>query len=721
MDEKNRTEQLNRLLDDLLADRTRGGEQSGDDLLPIAGRLAAARDLGHRSRSREALRTGLLSQFPVSNHTMAIPRFFLRLATFGALLLFVVVGLNWLLTGAGRVPDPAAAPSASPTPEPEAVPTGSAELPSPLNMDSDSETIRLRLLFSHTFWQRMWVDARLDDLSLVSQSLPFEVFSSGESNAYLDGLNYVSSQRIQIWIEKQTRVRVLVGPVDGAPMEDWILEDLSGEVYNPPTTESQTIQPHPMTGIVPTPISSLLFPAGLAQRGGSYHPVAIETFAGREALVVDWTSPWGEVVDRLWVDTITGVILRQLNAGKDSGGGVTTDYRITAISYDTTFPSAIFDAGATIPPAFASRSDEIPSSTSAPTPAGPSETSLEYGEIYLQLHANRDFITVGMVRFPAACLVTGALCPQPETVPGRPEGEGVQPSWSPDGTQLAYPLIGMADEFWMFLRPADYWIKVDQARFFSGIVWSPDSDWMAGGPMISGDPPGTPIVIVRQDGFVWQEFLGDQPGYKSPIGWADWQSLLFVNMLDNETSDEDSFVYSEISILHMGDRLDTGEVEILTGLRWDVNATQFGMPVLSPDRTKIVYTLSNREDGTTEVVIYDLDTRSSTSFVYDKFVSATRWLVGDELVLTAILGQGCEIHLVSWDGGEDRLLYTRDWGYSCLSTWSPDGAFLLVSEYPRTPTMPRLTVIDVVTGEARIVELPDVGIPFETSTAAWLP
>jgi Tol biopolymer transport system component len=210
--------------------------------------------------------------------------------------------------------------------------------------------------------------------------------------------------------------------------------------------------------------------------------------------------------------------------------------------------------------------------------------------------------------------------------------------------------------------------------------------------------------------------MGDQPGYKYPFGWADWHSILFVNSLDNEVSD-DPYVYSEIGVYDT----ETGQAEVLAGIRSDANESQFGVPVLSPDRTRFAYTLTSYQAGTTDVVIYDLAARSETSFTID-LPGGIAWAPdGRNLLLTAALGYTCEIHLVSLDGSEDRLLYSTDSGGGCQSTWSPDGAYLLVAETARTPTVPRLTIVDVATGEARTVELPDVGVAFERPLAVWLP
>lgn len=585
----------------------------------------------------------------------------------------------------------------------EAAPGAGAPEPLSLDMDSDSEEIRLRILFSHTYWQSLWVDARLDD--------------------QVGALT--SSQRVQVWVDQPARARVLSGPLDGAPALLWISDGeqtrtgdkVRVEEYIPSPLQTDVITPHPMSSLLPTPLGSLLFPGGLAQRGGTYRPAAVETIAGREALVVDWIAPWGDVVDRFWVDALTGVILRQQNHGKDGGGALTSDYQVTAITFEYAIHPETFNRLAAFPPGFASGPEDIYTAAPAPIPEGTPETSLEYGEVYLQLDASSGFGTAGLVRFPAACLVTGALCPAPEPVAGAPEGFVPGPAaWSPDGTQLAYPVSGMEDEVWMFVRPLNSWIMLD-VPYVSGLVWSPDSDWLAGQPIVYGDQEASPIVIVRQDGFGWEELLGDQPGYKTPVGWVDWQHILFVNTLDNEVSEEDPFVYSEISLLNT----ETGQVEVLAGVRSDANTSQFSVPVLSPDRSKFLYQVSSWQLGSTQVTIYDLAARSETAFTLDQ-PGALSWAPsGDRLLVTTSLGYTCTLGLLEPDGTGYTELYNGDWGGGCQAVWSPDGAYLLVPESAQDPTVPRLTILAVETGEARTVSLPAVGVPFEWPRASWVP
>ena len=577
--------------------------------------------------------------------------------------------------------------------------------PDPLTLDSTSEEIRQRILYSYQNWQTLWVEAQVD-----------------ESNGSI-----TSNQRVQVWVDQPAQARLLSGPVEGAPAFLWISDGektRTGEEvridpnYVPPLGESNTVYPHPMTGIMPNPLSQLLFPSGLAQRGGEYRPIRVESLAGREALVVEWRRPDGTLTDRFWVDTTTGVILRDQNYGKESDGGLTSDLTLTAIEYDLEFPSDTFDRLAPFPPAFAEGSEDIFMETGTPTPPGEVDSSLAYGEIYMFLETPSGFENAGLVHFPASCLLTGKTCPKPALVQDLPGGF-LYPdfSLSPDRNQIFFSANNLEPYVWIFDVPSGNWTQLE-VPFFSGAGWSPDGNWLVGQPVIYGDAQSSPLMLARADGSEWRQIMTELPGFKYARGWLDNHRILLVNTLDNQTSEEDPFVYSEIQIYD----LRTGEVSVITGVRTDTNTSIFGTPALSPDRTKVLYTVQDQTSGTTQITIQDLvDSRDESSFRYDHPVGAEWSPDGDWLSLEAALGYTCEIHLVRTDGTGDRLLFTGDWGGACNYVWSPDGRYLLIPGLVQEPTVPRLYVVNVVTGEPRLITLPDMGVTFEGLQAVWLP
>lgn len=162
----------------------------------------------------------------------------------------------------------------------------------------------------------------------------------------------------QIWIELPAKAKVVSGPPEQAPTHTFASNGTFGrwdgepaqplpagldEPFNPPAVLSDTVYPHPLGGLLGTPASELIFPAGLAQRGGEYRVTGQENLLGRDTYIVEWGREPGELIDRIWVDTQTGVILRQQNYGKDSREAPASEIRMLFIQFDPEIPAENFN------------------------------------------------------------------------------------------------------------------------------------------------------------------------------------------------------------------------------------------------------------------------------------------------------------------------------------------------------------------------------------------
>jgi hypothetical protein len=201
-------------------------------------------------------------------------------------------------------PQPVQAEPPTPTPVPPPELRGALE-------------IQQLMLTSHTRWQRLQASA------MVSLYPPPGMNAGTQNTA------------VQAWIEQPGKARVIAGPPGQAPEHTFISDGTntrmdggppsplpSGvlEPFNPPNTPSDTVYPHPLAGLLGTSVSDLLFPAGLAQRGGEYRLVGKESLANREAYLVEWGRDPGELIDRFWVDTQTG-FARPGHAAAHPGSG----------------------------------------------------------------------------------------------------------------------------------------------------------------------------------------------------------------------------------------------------------------------------------------------------------------------------------------------------------------------------------------------------------------
>lgn len=368
--------------------------------------------------------------------------------------------------------------------------------PGPISESSSSEQIRLKILNSYVNWNTLWVD--------------------GELARYNPDSSLLSHEHFQAWIDQDNaRFRVLVGDAGADPkiallsdgsqikqydLESGIVEELDflpilTEPYAPPPKDSGIIYPHPLAGSLLTPIADLLFPSALAQREGNYSVVGSETIAERETLLVDWNPAGGPVVDRLWIDPVTGMILKRQNYGKDGSGSMQTDDTVSRIVYNPNISPEIFSVDLTRVPRFSESYEEIASSNE-PFSRSPAErvgAEQHSGQIYFVVN---DLNNPQLVRIPADCLVGAVQCPPAEIVPGYPNiNSTVSPLvWSNDGAKAA---LVVNDRLYIYQPGAESWLLLVRSDYFYPPVWSPDGSWLA---YVAAENNRQDLYIVRPDG-----------------------------------------------------------------------------------------------------------------------------------------------------------------------------------------------------------------------------
>jgi outer membrane lipoprotein-sorting protein len=194
-----------------------------------------------------------------------------------------------------------------------------------LSINSDSETIRLKMLYSHTFWKTIKVE--------------------GLANWYVEN-ETPQIYRQQLWIVLPTKARIISGNPDNNPDYVWIsdgenimengqlsvLPPYVNEPFSPPEVIGDHIYRYPLSMVMVSPFADEIFSSGFAQRGGKYVPIKEEIIASRKSLVVDWTE--GTSNERFWIDIDTGVILRDQVYIDKERTKLNHDIVITYIKYD---------------------------------------------------------------------------------------------------------------------------------------------------------------------------------------------------------------------------------------------------------------------------------------------------------------------------------------------------------------------------------------------------
>ncbi len=209
----------------------------------------------------------------------------------------------------------------------------------PPELKGDLE-IQQQMLTSHTRWQTLHIIYTVMQYPLPGSSME------------------ASQQNVQVWIQQPAQFKVVISEPKGGPQTSSISDgktivDSSGqaqslppsvlEPFNPPNSRSDTVEMHPLAGYLGSPVSDLIFPAGLAQRGGEYQQTGQELVADRQAYVVEWSREPGVLIDRLWVDAQTGIILRQQNYGKVHNASPLSDYQATYVEINSPLPAETFN------------------------------------------------------------------------------------------------------------------------------------------------------------------------------------------------------------------------------------------------------------------------------------------------------------------------------------------------------------------------------------------
>lgn len=240
----------------------------------------------------------------------------------------------------------AATPLAELAQAPTLAPTLDTQAPSAPESITDGQALRQLMLFSHTYWRNLWADGWI-------------VLYAGDGST--DPLQVTHTQ---LWVEQPGKARVVSGPQTG-PQNLWVSDGLGysmdhgpvqelpigiGQAFNPPTILSDTIQPYPLAGMLGTPLSDMAFPTALAQRGGEFQVIGEEQTAGRTAIVALWSfQPGGPVVDRMWVDAQTGILLRWINYSKPGGSFIASEMYFSDVQTNLALPEAAFAVGSLLP------------------------------------------------------------------------------------------------------------------------------------------------------------------------------------------------------------------------------------------------------------------------------------------------------------------------------------------------------------------------------------
>ncbi len=194
----------------------------------------------------------------------------------------------------------------------------------PLSLLSSSDAISSRLKESAELWSTLWVDVQQEKLGPPSYH--------GAPRLY----------RLQAWVSQPAQSIQLFGLLATDPASLYIYRSYRGDYLNPLQKLSYTKEAAatPDALLENETLRQMVFPSTSipAVQPGFFRAVKAETLLGRQTLVVDWRDQYGQRRLRLWVDTRTGILLRQQEFGGASFDLLLSDSRLTGLSLDQPYP-----------------------------------------------------------------------------------------------------------------------------------------------------------------------------------------------------------------------------------------------------------------------------------------------------------------------------------------------------------------------------------------------
>ena len=567
----------------------------------------------------------------------------------------------------------------------------------PLNVQSDSETIRLRLLHSYTFWKALWADATVTWYPLPGSKDPPQI------------------NHEQLWVSQADHwFKSLIGPIQGDPetvkicdgtsildmnlksgqAETQQLPNFGKEPYNPSELVTDTVYPHPLSGLIGSPLSEMVLSSSLGQRSGSFQAAQLVELAGRQALIVDWSRQPGVRVDRMWVDAQTGVILRWQNFSKEGGDALASDLTINSIQYSEGYPAEMFSLKIGLPPRFAPlEGSNQPAGTPAPaTIITPSAQLSASGEIYFTL-ADETYPDphLRLVQLPADCLIKGSGCPEPQIVPGYPNHDSsILPlAWSPDGklAALASQAPSNADRMALYIfNPFDgSWKAIyEDEIIYETVQWSPDGQWLS---FLSQHNNLRSIEVIHPDGSGLKDLSGDQfSAAEDELGANGWlgNELIFIagkprhpaayRMRPGESQPRkllDSLLGKAIllpsprgeyiAFIEGSDKTQTLSLMNPNGVTIRALASfqngGFGLVVWSPDGKQLAFVVGNDPDNSSNVYLIGIDGTGLRQVYQGRGIFNVVFAPDEQsLAVEGDDATGMHIFMVSLNGGGQQIL-----------------------------------------------------------------
>lgn len=586
-------------------------------------------------------------------------------------------------------------------------------VPFNLSLESTPEAIQTALLESAAHWTTLQMSGA------ITHFYPDGTTQSFHENTWLDPL--ASRYRVELNGVTNSAERVLKIS-DGELITNVsytanTIEQISypdfarvGQ-YVPPVQEG-VAYPNPIWGQIGTPLAEMAFPANFAQNKGTFTPLAVETVAGRNALVVSWTyiensqPSW-----KLWLDTQTAVILKMQEFEKTGGETLQTERIVESITYDHTFEEIVFALPPDLPQAVTPTKVE---SNPVITDSGPTSPE-EAGELYFFLQPRQQGNVIEMVKVSGVCIFDPVNCPPLEKVPAPfPFNFTLNAlSWAPDGKFAAFSYSdhpnGTPTKLWLFEPDSKTWRSLAEFPFIDPPFWSPDGTWIAF--RTQDGTGGEDVFVVRADGTGLKSVSASLPADGRPYimdGWFGGSILMRSALLTGSGS---------LQLVRPEDGQATPMFD------FELAKSQF---VASPTAAFLAYDVIDESTRTHSLKVMNADGTNAVTVA--QFTGGSIyplvWSPDSELLAFNYYAESsggmpvAQVYAVSRTGENLSLIYEGNTVGRLL--FSPNGKYLLVEE-TTSASGGHLYWINLATLDLNILQAPGLSTDFDWYAPSWRP
>ncbi len=587
--------------------------------------------------------------------------------------------------------------------------------PANLGLDSTSEQIQRALWESASKWTTLQMDGS------VTWYLPSGTTQIFNEQVWLDPLK----NRFKVELTGVTDpAQKILKFSDGNTIYDANLASNQFQIfpypdfarvgqYIPPLVEGES-HPNPIWGQLGTPLSILAFASDFSQSKGTFKAIAIESIAGREALVTEWTYIANSAPSlKMWVDTKTGILLKLQEFSKDGAGRLEGERVVEHITFDLAFDDSVFKLPDGLSPAVSQNTEA--GSMPVITESAPGSNE-EAGELYFFLQPHQAGQSIQLAQVSGVCVFDSVNCP-PMQIVNAPFAFNFTInalSWSPDGKFAAFAYSdqpnGTPTKLWLFDPSTGAWTSLAQFPYIDPPFWSPNGAWIAF--RTQDGLGGEDVYVVRRDGSELKSVSANLPASGRPYIMDGWYSenILMRPALPGSSGGvylvraSDGFARPMFeTLLTKAQFIASPDASLLAYDEYDYNTQNHVVKVMEADGANAM-TLASFSGGSIYPMVWSPD---STLIAFNYYGKSSSGAPGD-----------AEVFVTTRDG---KILSSVYKGVTVgRLLFSPNGKYLLVEE-TTSASGGHLFLINLATLEQKILQAPGLSTDYDWYAPSWRP